>query len=343
MKLDRKILEQLPRALLFEIEENLYHKPLTQSERATQQRRILEEVRKHAAPGTRTDLAKSATDAKTFAEVVKRATDLVGRLYGESGRQVEKRLTVVAAAEAEPERFGPLVTEMDRTGKVNEAHAELSRIRKEESEAIPNNGDGSIARVIVGDFHEQGHAIANASVDLIYTDPPYGSSYVPSFGHLAQFGARVLIEGGSLITHCGHQTLPEVMALMTQHLTFHWSCAALVSQRKRLPGPGVQVGFHQLLWLTKNKRCTNKLVMDCVKSSRGHKITEHEWAEGTDVASYFIDKLSSQNSLIVDPFLGSGTTAIAALKTGRRFIGFEINPETARKAEARINRLYKTA
>ena len=56
-------------------------------------------------------------------------------------------------------------------------------------------------------------------------------------------------------------------------------------------------------------------------------------------ALYYIKKLSRRNSQIIDPFLGSGTTGVAALKAGRRFVGFEIEPETARKAEARINRI----
>jgi DNA methylase len=327
----------LPLPLRIEIEENTQRKGLTQSELATQQRRILEELRKHTAPGTRTDLTDSATSAKSFAQV-KRATEIVGRLFSESPRQVEKRLAVVEAAEAEPERFGPLVSQMDHTGKINQAYAELRRIQIEESEAIPNNGAEANARVIVGDFREQGHAVPDASVDLIFTDPPYAREYVPLFGDLAQFAARVLIEGGSLITYTGHQTLPEVLSLMTPHLRFHWSCAAILSQHRIVREIGVQVGFHQLLWFTKNKRRSKIWVLDCVKSVRGNKITGHEWAQGVDDALYYVKKLSRRNSLIVDPFLGSGTTAIAALQADRRFIGFEIDPETARKAKARIHR-----
>jgi len=338
--MNRDIFDQLPLplALRIEIEENTQRKGLTQSELATQHRRILTELRKHTAPGTRTDLTDS-TSAKPFAQV-KRATEIVGRLYGESPRQVEKRLAVVEAAEADPERFGPLRAQMDQTDKVNQAYAELRRIQLEESEAIPNNGDGANARVIVGDFREQGGAIADDSVDLIFTDPPYSRKYVPLFDGLAQFAARVLIEGGSLVTYCGHHTLPEVLQLMTPPLKYHWICAAIPSEPRRriVPGIYVQVGFHPLLWFTKNKRRTSILVSDTVKSVRGPKITGHEWAQSVTEAIYYIKKLSRRNSLIVDPFLGSGTTAIAALQASRRIIGFEIDPETARKAEARIHR-----
>jgi site-specific DNA-methyltransferase (adenine-specific) len=39
---------------------------------------------------------------------------------------------------------------------------------------------------------------------------------------------------------------------------------------------------------------------------------------------------------VLDPFMGSGTTAIAALETERNFIGYEINPDYIRLAEERI-------
>lgn len=42
---------------------------------------------------------------------------------------------------------------------------------------------------------------------------------------------------------------------------------------------------------------------------------------------------------ILDPFLGSGTTAVAAKKLGRHFLGFEISPEYCRIAEDRIARV----
>lgn len=40
--------------------------------------------------------------------------------------------------------------------------------------------------------------------------------------------------------------------------------------------------------------------------------------------------------VVLDPFMGSGTTAIAALKAGRHFVGYEINPAYVRLAEKRL-------
>jgi DNA modification methylase len=40
--------------------------------------------------------------------------------------------------------------------------------------------------------------------------------------------------------------------------------------------------------------------------------------------------------VVLDPFIGSGSTAVACINTGRRFIGFELFPECYDMAVARI-------
>lgn len=42
------------------------------------------------------------------------------------------------------------------------------------------------------------------------------------------------------------------------------------------------------------------------------------------------------NGIVLDPFIGSGTTAIMAKKLGRNYIGIELNPQYVKIAEARI-------
>jgi DNA modification methylase len=46
---------------------------------------------------------------------------------------------------------------------------------------------------------------------------------------------------------------------------------------------------------------------------------------------------TNEGDLIVDPFMGSGTTAIACMNTNRRFIGFEINKDYFEEANKRID------
>ena len=43
-----------------------------------------------------------------------------------------------------------------------------------------------------------------------------------------------------------------------------------------------------------------------------------------------------EEEIVLDPFMGSGQTAIAALKSGRHFVGYEIEEQYVRLAERRI-------
>lgn len=53
----------------------------------------------------------------------------------------------------------------------------------------------------------------------------------------------------------------------------------------------------------------------------------HPAQKPEEVVKKLIAKHGKEGDLILDPFMGSGTTAVAAKQLGRRFIGFEINPK----------------
>lgn len=51
---------------------------------------------------------------------------------------------------------------------------------------------------------------------------------------------------------------------------------------------------------------------------------------------------SFKNDIVLDPFMGSGTTALAALKSGRHYVGYELNTEYIRIARKRIQECRDT-
>lgn len=55
-----------------------------------------------------------------------------------------------------------------------------------------------------------------------------------------------------------------------------------------------------------------------------------------------IKLLTKPRDIVLDPFIGSGTTAVAAKKLGRNFIGIDINPDYCRDAQARVNAIEQT-
>ena len=51
---------------------------------------------------------------------------------------------------------------------------------------------------------------------------------------------------------------------------------------------------------------------------------------------WLVENASNEGDTILDPFMGSGTTGVACVKTGRNFIGIEIDPDYYAIAEKRI-------
>ena len=50
-----------------------------------------------------------------------------------------------------------------------------------------------------------------------------------------------------------------------------------------------------------------------------------------------IELYTYTGEVVYDPFMGSGTTGVAAIETGRRFVGYEIDPAYQQQAMQRIN------
>lgn len=193
------------------------------------------------------------------------------------------------------------------------------------------------ANIIIGDFREVGNQVADNSVDLIFTDPPYDESAIPLYSDLALFAKRVLKPGGSLICYAGHYAIPHILPLMIPHMRYWWLIACKHNgNAARLPGKWVFVEWKPMLWFVKEKLATSEYVADLIQSQPCAK-EHHEWEQGLTEAKYYIEHLTQPNGLICDPFCGGGTTCIAALELGRQYVAIEKENDTALIAQARIH------
>ena len=61
-----------------------------------------------------------------------------------------------------------------------------------------------------------------------------------------------------------------------------------------------------------------------------------------NIIAEFIKLLTKENGIVLDPFVGSGTSAVAAKKLKRKFIGFEINSKYLKYANDRLNKIAET-
>ena len=99
-----------------------------------------------------------------------------------------------------------------------------------------------------------------------------------------------------------------------------------------------------ITWATKNKGSGHtfnyKLGQqhNVIEASvnRDTKISLHPCQKPEKVIEVFIKYSSNKGDIILDPFFGSGTTGVVALKLGRKFIGIEINPKYVEIAKRRL-------
>lgn len=73
-----------------------------------------------------------------------------------------------------------------------------------------------------------------------------------------------------------------------------------------------------------------------VCGGEGPEKGNHKWQQSLSEAVYLVRAFSEPGDLVVDPFLGSGTVAVACYKENRRFIGCDIDPQTVANAERRM-------
>jgi DNA modification methylase len=64
--------------------------------------------------------------------------------------------------------------------------------------------------------------------------------------------------------------------------------------------------------------------------------TGHPTEKPVALMEYYIRNSTDPGALVLDPFMGSGTTGVACVRSGRRFIGIESNPDFFATAQQRI-------
>ena len=64
---------------------------------------------------------------------------------------------------------------------------------------------------------------------------------------------------------------------------------------------------------------------------------KHPTIYPTDMIERIIKMSSNEGDIVLDPFIGSGTTAVAALELGRKAVGFEIDENYREEIESRLN------
>lgn len=215
--------------------------------------------------------------------------------------------------------------------------------------------------------------LAGESVDLVITDPPYniaskdkrtmqGSAIVST---MEAWGAwdryhpfdydlllmsvisecyRALKEGGALyLFTADHQNGYFIRKAVARGFTYRNQL--VLAKKNPLPSLSKRNwrrAFELCMYLTKGKPRTFNFLsqQECINlfscASRS-KLTRHPTEKPFAMVRRLIEVSSNPGDLVVDPFVGSGTTAVAAKELGRRYLGFDTNPEYVRLARSRLS------
>jgi len=268
-----------------------------------------------------------------------------GKKYPAKKRKGKK--SVVAKDTAERNRTQAALVGMDTEqlpDKLLDAKRVTRLAREQASEARGQEITGDIEageiRLWLGDFRERGHEIEDSSVDLIFTDPPYPQEYLPLWGDLASFANRALKPSGMLVAYTGAMYLPEVMGYLGRHLRYWWMGAiVLPGAHSRVHARNVAQGCKPLLFYVREDFNSEIWFEDTFQSEEIQK-QSHPWQQSLGAALYYIAKLIPGEGLVVDPFLGGGTTGVAAALLKKAFVGIEMEKVAFAEAQNRIGEAH---
>ena len=208
--------------------------------------------------------------------------------------------------------------------------------------------------------------IADNSVDLLVTDPPYKTTARGSSGGTGGILKEEINKKGMVFKHNTikfNEWLPECYRVLKNntHAYFMTNNKNLKDMLTATERAGFKV-FKTLIW-AKNTAITNMFYMDsheyiifCRKGGakkiniNGTKSVlgfdnprnkVHPTEKPVELMELLITNSTKEKDFVLDPFMGSGATGIACIKTKRSFIGIEIDWKYFNIAHERIDKYTK--
>jgi SAM-dependent methyltransferase len=185
-----------------------------------------------------------------------------------------------------------------------------------------------------GDFREL--ELEPGSVDLIFTDPPYVSEFRDAWAELGAFAARALKPGRLLVAYTGNVHFPDALRGLSAHLAFvAIGSVFLPGGHALLRERRVFATSKPLLFMSAGTYRPRRTFRNGYWAAKAEK-QAHVWQQEAGCARYYVETLTDPGELVVDPFLGSGTTALVCRELGRRFVGCDVDAAAIETARARL-------
>lgn len=197
--------------------------------------------------------------------------------------------------------------------------------------------------------------IPDNSVDMVLTDPPYGMNYqsgrrkskakaiigdqdISFLDDLSRELYRVSKENSAHYIFCSYHNIDK----FKQSFEKYFKIKNILTWVKNNASMGdLSADFAPktefILFLQKGRRNINgkrdSNVLEFKKTNNKLHLTQ----KPVDMLEFMISKFSDRGDIVLDPFMGSGSTAIACINTSRSFIGIEIDKDYFSIAKERVN------
>ena len=190
--------------------------------------------------------------------------------------------------------------------------------------------------------------IPDKSIDLIIADPPYGIAYQKQgqplmigdtanvLGFVLPELYRVTKDEGAVYIFTSFKMLGDWLHRFQMYFKMN---NLIVWDKQR--HSGLQMGqnwgfsYEMVFYGSKGLHKLNGYKNDVISVKRKN-FPEHPTRKPPELISQFIEMSSKEDDLVLDPFMGSGSTGEACKSLNRRFIGMEINPKYCELARRRI-------
>jgi hypothetical protein len=272
----------------------------------------------------------------------------------------------IARLKATAQRLGVRVIKVDREGvqgqhiepvrpptragsRPLERAMEITEGRTLFAECVKKIGPYNLNEIYEGDARELAQSIPDASVDLIFTDPPYKKEFIPLYGWLCNEAMRVLKPGGFVCFIAASLYLDEIFALARgSGLTYYFKVESLNRFDAPVIWPRKILNRSKpILMYTKGAGTIVVPNMSSVYSGQGPDKRFHAWGQDEGSARFIIsyclgddehDKYKAiRPAVLWEPFAGGGATLQACKALGVDYLAFELDPAAVEVSRARMN------
>ena len=249
-----------------------------------------------------------------------RSSEVIGRLAGVGHATVER---VDRLKKLSPKLFEQMVE-----GKVPLPHAVVqaamqARRNKQDALRAPP-GVATESRLVCGDFRKVLEAGTLPPISLMWADLPWDRGTLGLWDDVGRVAATVLRPGGVLAAYPGNVYLPDVVAALGRHLTFHWTCAMFHNEVVAAQPKKVMSKWAPLL-LYVNGRFDPPLHLLDVVASEGKEKDRHPWQRPLAEYLHFTKYLTRPGEWVLVVTGGSFASGRAAKALGRNYVGVDID------------------